>query len=101
MLALKEDLSNLYITILHVFLVVKRLVELKCPKKEYSYLQRLRDRLISTKILFRETEKHADIAKKAGLFKEAERETDFARGYMRIVREIEDQIKELEARCFV
>jgi hypothetical protein len=74
--------------------------QLKCSDEEYSYLQRLRDRLISTKILFREAEKFAETARKAGLLEQAEREASFARGYMNLVRQIEDQIKELEARCF-
>jgi len=81
--------------------LVKLLVEFKCSPEEYSYLQRLRNRLISTKILYREVEKYADMARKAGLLGEAERETAFAKGYMRIVREIEDEIKELESICFV
>jgi len=72
--------------------------ELSCSDEDYRYLQRLRDRLISTKILFREAEKHAEIARKAGLLEQAEREESFARGFMNLVRQIEDQIKKLEAR---
>jgi hypothetical protein len=74
--------------------------ELNCSDEDYRYLQRLRDRLISTKILFREAEKHAEIARKAGLLEEAKREASFARGYMALLRQIEDQIKERETRCF-
>jgi hypothetical protein len=72
--------------------------ELSCSDEDYRYLQRLRDRLISTKILFREAEKHAEFARKAGLIEEAEREESFAREYMNLLRQMEDQVKKLEAR---
>jgi len=74
--------------------------EFKCPSDEYSLLQRRRNHLISSKILLRETEDSRDLALKQGLLEIADREAKLHRSYMALVREIEDQIKELEAKCF-
>jgi hypothetical protein len=41
---------------------------------------------------------HRTHARKAGLLEQAEREESFAREFMNLLRQIEDQVKKLEAR---
>ena len=76
------------------------MAKLKCPKEEYDYLTRLRDRLITAKIDLRKVERDRDIALKEGRLEEAERESKLLRSYLGLTREIESVIQELEERCF-
>jgi len=73
----------------------------KCPDSVYWYLQRRRDHLISVKVHYRMLEREAEEARSMGWLEEAERLTLEARKYLKLVREIEEEIAELESKCFV
>lgn len=78
----------------------KEAIEMKCSDDLYGLLQRRRDHLISAKILLREVEREREKALKEGLLEVAEREGKLFKSYLGLVRDIEDQIKELERKCF-
>ena len=74
--------------------------ELGCPESTYRYLQALRNQLISAKIEYRDCERRAEEYKALGWFDEAERMLKRSQSWLKMVREIEGEIAELEKLCF-
>ena len=74
--------------------------ELGCPDSTYEYLQRVRDHLIMAKIELSRYEREAEEFKRLGWHEEAERTLKLAHSYVSIIRQLEDEIKELEKLCF-
>ena len=74
--------------------------ELGCSEDTYRYLQRLRDHLIMAKIEMRSYERDAEEFRKIGLHKEALRLMKYANEQLKLIRELENEIAELEKQCF-
>ncbi|MFQ5761782.1 MAG: hypothetical protein ACE5PO_01990 [Candidatus Bathyarchaeia archaeon] len=72
----------------------------KCPDAEYVYLQRLRNRLITFKVNYRHFEEEAEAAKQFNRLDEAERLISVANSLVKGIRQTEEDIRELEKRCF-
>lgn len=74
--------------------------KLGCPDETYKFLQRLRNHLISAEILHKRFENEAKEYMKMGLNKRALFMQKMANYCLEVVREIEDEIEELEKLCF-
>ena len=74
--------------------------KLGCPDETYKFLQRLRNHLISVKILHERFETEAKEYMKMGLNERALYMQRMANSCLKMMREIEDEIEELEKLCF-
>jgi len=74
--------------------------ELGCPDETYQHLQRLRNHLISAKILYDRFTREAEEHRKEGRREEALDVQALANSMVKVVREIEDKIAELGKLCF-
>jgi len=74
--------------------------QLNCSDKDYIILKRLRNHLISAEILHKRFENEAKEYMKMGLNKRALFMQKMANYCLEVVREIEDEIEELERLCF-
>jgi len=74
--------------------------ELGCSEGTFRYLQRLRDHLIIAKIEMLNYEREAEEFTKQGWHEEALKLRQKANAYLKTIRELEDEIAELEKLCF-
>ncbi|HDM27130.1 MAG TPA: hypothetical protein ENG27_02295 [Candidatus Bathyarchaeota archaeon] len=74
--------------------------KLGCPDETYKFLQRLRNHLISAKILHERFEEEVETYMKAGLHEEALKMQRLANSQLKVIRGIENEIEELERLCF-
>jgi len=73
----------------------------KCPESDYWYLQKRRKDLIQVMVMYRWKESVAEETRRLGLLNYANKYYKEARKWLKVAKELEEEIKELEVKCFV
>jgi len=73
----------------------------KCPDEDYSFLQRLRNELLTIKTEYRRAEQRRDYFMKVGKPEIAEVTSRILSEGLKEIRFIEKEIASLESKCFV